>query len=266
VSAIPDSVKRKLPLIRVPGRPIVYRELGLLYRGRLGNQLWQIAGTLGIAARLGKVARFPDWGYRPYFSIPDRHFRRGLLAGADATSVARHLSEEERPYLQDAGLWRSIQATIREYLGPSQRTRAELDAQFADFLALPAKTAVHIRRGDHLHQPRHHPMPSQRYLRRALELVPTENVVVFSDDIAWCEANLQWLEPIVFMSGNRDFEDLFLMARCDNHIIANSSFSWWGAFLSGDPNPIYPARWYGTDLSHVDSSLMFPDGWIGIDG
>jgi hypothetical protein len=102
-------------------------------------------------------------------------------------------------------------------------------------------------------------------MRAAVDRVAGTNIVVFSDDIAWCRENLRWAKPVAFVEGNTDYEDLFLMANCEHHIIANSSFSWWGAFLSADRNPIYPVRWYGPGFRDIDPTPMFLDGWVGID-
>jgi hypothetical protein len=64
--------------------------------------------------------------------------------------------------------------------------------------------------------------------------------LVFSDDIDWCRANLTG--DCLFMERNRDYEDLFLMAACDEHIMANSTFSWWGAWL-GNGLSVMPRDW-----------------------
>ncbi len=248
---------------------IVYRDLGQPALGRLGNQLWQIAGTLGIAAAFGKQACFPEWPYRRHFSIPDQHFVKPPLYCEDAAHFVPHIGREHRPYLQDPTLWREIEPTIRAYFAPSASARADLEARFGAFLRLPAKTAVHIRRGDYLPQPEYFPVQPEAYLRAALARVPGTNVVIFSDDIPWCRANLSWAEPAMLMTDNTDYEDLLLMARCEHHIIANSSFSWWGAFLSDNPSPMFPTHWWGPRFDELfpgaDPTPMFLEGWIRID-
>jgi hypothetical protein len=87
---------------------------------------------------------------------------------------------------------------------------------------------------------------------------------VFSDDPAWARANLPVPPDTIFVDpqpDGRDFEDLHLMAKCRHNIIANSSFSWWAAWLNPSPAKIVigPARWF---LGEVDSSDRMPDSWI----
>jgi hypothetical protein len=243
---------------------VIYPDLGRFDRGRLGNQLWQIAGTFGIAASCGADVRFPDWSYRDHFSIPARDFTSEPLVGVDASTVPQHIRPRHRPYLQDAGLWRAIEPTIRTYFAPSVPTRTDLENRFAAFLDLPEKTAVHVRRGDYLDIPQLLPVPTEAYFRAALGMLAETNVVVFSDDIPWCREHLSWANPVVFMEGDTDYEDLFLMAKCDHHVISNSTFSWWGAFLSGNPHPVYPLTWYGSAFPDAKPGLMFLDGWVGV--
>lgn len=245
--------------------PIVHRDLGGQYRGHLGNQLWQIAGTLGIAATLNANARFPDWPYKDRFSIPNGFFSTEPLVGWDAEIFALHIAQRHRPFLQDPALWRHIEPTIHDYFAPGEQTRVDLESKFAEILAIPAKTALHVRRGDYLDQPDRHPTPSERYFRAAVEVLSGKNIVVFSDDIDWCREHLSWARPTLFMEGGADYEDLLLMTRCEHHIISNSSFSWWGAFLSRDRKTIFPRRWYGPEYRDADPTLMFLDGWVGID-
>lgn len=243
---------------------IVYRHLGAA--GQLGNSLWEIASTLGIGARQGQPVRFPTWRYQWAFSVPDHYFQPwSELAGVDATSFAPHIAERHRSFLQDATLWLHIEPTIRRYFAPSRLVRAELRTRTAALLSLRPTTALHVRRGDYLTEPQKFPRATRAYYRAAVERLAGTHIVVFSDDIAWCRRHLAWADPAVYMEGNGDYEDLFLMARCDHHIIANSSFSWWGAFLSADRSPIFPTRWYGPAAADIDTTLMFLDGWIGLD-
>lgn len=244
---------------------VTFRKLGARGYGYLGNQLWQVAGTLGLASTLGAEARLPLWRYQDRFSVPAGHFSAERPRGRDASTIPQHIAKGHRRYLQDPGLWRHMEPTIRRYFALEPVHEAALASTFSSMLALPDKTALHIRRGDYRKKQQFHPVPSEAYLRAAVERVAGTNIVVFSDDVSWCREHLRWAEPVLFMERNADYEDLFLMAACSRHIIANSSFSWWGAFLSGDPHPIYPLRWYGPAFDDVDPTLMFLDGWEGID-
>ncbi|MEI7945472.1 MAG: alpha-1,2-fucosyltransferase [bacterium] len=120
----------------------------------------------------------------------------------------------------------------------------------ADYLALSADAAIHVD-----------------YYRQAAEKIraiePNPLWVVFSDDSAWCRQHLTFMEDAVFVDGNMDepWEDLRLMSACRHHIIANSSFSWWGAYLGRDPTgvTIAPEYWW---KNLKTSTCFLKKGWI----
>jgi hypothetical protein len=91
---------------------------------------------------------------------------------------------------------------------------------------------------------------------------------VFSDDISWARDNLKLDYPTTFVdhnSADKHYLDLYLMSLCKHHIIANSSFSWWGAWLSTYPDKMVfaPARWFNQpDITLYD---LLPESWQHID-
>ena len=135
-----------------------------------------------------------------------------------------------------------------------------------------ASVAVHVRRGDYVTSPAAneiHGVLGIEYYRAAVEVVrqrvPDPVVFVFSDDPEWAAAHLTFEVPTVYVSHNqgaRNHEDLRIMRTCRHQIIANSSFSWWGAWLNQNPAKVVvaPRRWYRAE--HPDVSYMIPDGWI----
>jgi hypothetical protein len=131
-------------------------------------------------------------------------------------------------------------------------------------LALPHRTALHVRRGDYLTLPSSHPTLPLDYYREAMTIFEPP-YLVFSDDLAWCREHLPQ-ETCVFVEHNRDYEDLFLTVMCDAHITANSTFSWWGAWLGGGP-AIYPRNWYGPALAtRLDPTVFLPEDAILLEG
>lgn len=96
------------------------------------------------------------------------------------------------------------------------------------------KVAVHIRRGDYVNSPFHVNLFDTDYYERAMALFPNEKFLVFSDDIEWCKEQ-EIFKNCEFSNGT-ELEDLNKMASCKAHIIANSSYSWWGSWLC----PNYP--------------------------
>jgi hypothetical protein len=138
--------------------------------------------------------------------------------------------------------------------------------------------SIHIRRGDYVQNKKtgkHHGNCSSEYYKNALDEILSklskgqrENVrlFIFSDDIEWARKNLSFACPSVFVSNpaTPDYEELVLMSKCSHHIIANSSFSWWGAWLDSNPQKIViaPAKWFNTRQSLYKD--IVPSSWIKI--
>jgi hypothetical protein len=136
--------------------------------------------------------------------------------------------------------------------------------------ASPASVSVHIRRGDYLSNSKaaaHHGFAGLAYYTAAVASVasrlPKPRFFVFSDDIAWARGNLPLPADTVFVDHNAGADshfDLQLMSRCRHHIIANSSFSWWAAWLNPSPSKIVvaPSRWV---LTRYDTTTITPPAW-----
>ena len=126
--------------------------------------------------------------------------------------------------------------------------------------------SIHVRRGDYLNSPNHHPTQNMNYYMRAIKEMPKDSVfLIFSDDIKWCKENFPNLpEKFIFVEGNKDYEDLHLMTHCKNNIIANSTFSWWGAWLNSNSDKIVvaPKKWFGPALKNNDTKDLYCEGWI----
>lgn len=132
--------------------------------------------------------------------------------------------------------------------------------------------SVHVRRGDYAADPkvnRYHGLLGVDYYQaataRLMTSVAAPHFYVFSDDIPWVKQALSLPAPVTYVEHNgaaADHEDLRLMSRCKHHIIANSSFSWWGAWLAAHPGQIViaPRRWF-TGVA-VETAGRVPDEWI----
>jgi len=128
-----------------------------------------------------------------------------------------------------------------------------------------------VRRGDYLTSPAasgcHGVCPPEYYHAAVKELATrlrSPHFYVFSDDPAWVKAQLNLPHPTTFVDHNdaeHGYEDLRLMASCRHHIIANSTFSWWGAWLGGYPEKrvVAPQKWFRDD--RVDTADLIPQGW-----
>lgn len=130
--------------------------------------------------------------------------------------------------------------------------------------------SLHIRRGDYVNIPKtnqFHGVCSLEYYDEAMALI-TQKIAnpvffVFSDDIGWVKENLKTSRSMFYVSDNAvpDYEELIIMSKCKHHIIANSSFSWWGAWLNENPGKIViaPERWFAGD---TDTKDLIPASWI----
>ena len=128
-----------------------------------------------------------------------------------------------------------------------------------------------MRRGDYLKSGAY-AVCSGEYYRAALQMVSqkagiTPTAFVFSDDPAWARDNLDLpcAKVVVDFNGrDTDYEDLRLMSLCRHNIIANSSFSWWGAWLNTHPGKVVaaPSRWFAD--GHLRNPDILPDGWLAL--
>ena len=131
--------------------------------------------------------------------------------------------------------------------------------------------AIHVRRGDYVNNPTalsHHGVLSSDYYVKAMRALednhPSVNYYVFSEDVEWCQENIKSTNPITYVDSKyNDYKDtghLHLMRKCNYHIIANSSFSWWAAFLGNSEFTIGPKRW----LADGTGSEILLSNWIKI--
>ena len=134
----------------------------------------------------------------------------------------------------------------------------------------PGAVSLHIRRGDYLNIQGSIALPFS-YYDRAIKMIGekiNEPVFfVFSDDIPWAESNLQGKGRFVFVDGNgvdSAHEDMRLMAACKHHIIANSSFSWWGAWLNPSEEKTVIAPKYWMIKKETFYPDLFPESWMQI--
>ncbi|MDM9625973.1 alpha-1,2-fucosyltransferase [Rhizobium sp. S152] len=195
----------------------------------------------------------------------------------------RHVEQAFAPEILDLtglvyleGYWQSekyfagFEDTIRTEFALARPMSNARQATLARIKASNA-VSVHVRRGDYVTNASanavHGTIDPEWYaaaMQRMAEKVQDPTFFVFSDDPAWASANLKSQWPVVFIApqdDGRDAEDMHLMAACGSHITANSTFSWWGAWLN--PNPlkhvIAPLQWFRS-TAHDDKDLI-PTSW-----
>jgi len=175
-------------------------------------------------------------------------------------------------FWQNAKYFKNIEKEIREEF----TLRKPLDEKFANISRqienIPS-VSIHIRRGDYVNDPKTkavHNVCDLDYYNKAIDIIKTNvnnpTFFVFSDDIDWVSKNLEINSPTFWVSNlkSKDYEELILMSKCKHNIIANSSFSWWGAWLNQNPDKIViaPKQWLINKTA--DELDILPPRWIKI--
>jgi hypothetical protein len=150
-----------------------------------------------------------------------------------------------------------------------------INAQLLEEISAVHSVSVHIRRGDYANDANtnttHGTLPIS-YYNKAFEMIGTNithpHFYVFSDDPSWAQNNITTAYPIRFISHNsaeHDYEDFRLMSACKHHIIANSTFSWWGAWLGNYPRKVViaPKKWFFHNA--YETHELIPASWIQLE-
>lgn len=280
---------------------ISFREIG--YWGRLGNQMFQFASTVGIARKVGVDANFPvencffGQNTGPFdpntrsnmtvkcdllecFDVPVEFFIPLRFIRVDRTYREADFKFDQQAfdvsdftaiqgYLQTEKYFEHCSSEIRQIF----TFKKEIALKANEFMnGIKEKSekkivGVHVRRGDYVHSPDHHPPCSAQYYELAFSKfrgVGDFSFLIFSDDPKWCKES--FTSPDVIVSDLSDpYAELCSMSQCDHNIIANSSFSWWAAWLNNrsGQSVIAPARWFGPLLTK-DVSDLYCKNWIKI--
>jgi hypothetical protein len=192
------------------------------------------------------------------------HFDPSFLAAAGDNVYLDGYWQSEKYFQDQAEL-------IRQDFTLVSKLEASLRRDLFKQVEQCESVSVHIRRGDyaaHAETNQFHGLCSPEYYQRSSEYLAAqvENPVffLFSDDPDWVQENLHLSHPTIQVSNGllQDYEELCLMSRCRHHIIANSSFSWWGAWLNPRSNKIVcaPKRWFADES--INTSDLIPEGWL----
>lgn len=277
---------------------------GLGNEGRLGNQLFQYAFIRGMAVKHNvdwmipdkDAPRFDNYGLFDCFELTGcKQTGEGNYPTLECRDTLFHpeLFDEPRDDINFSGTYQT-----EKYF---EHIRDELivDFKFVDNYLKPCKEYIdsiggrdnciflHVRRGNPNITGRRgekwsyqmlqdiHPLCKQNYYTEALKQFPEDkNVIIVSDMIEWCKTQ-EWLESDRFHFSDSSLElfgdgasvpyiDLCLMSLCGGAIIANSSLSWWGAWLQNDAGKvIVPDPWFGPK-ANLDTRDLIPERWIKV--
>ena len=173
-------------------------------------------------------------------------------------------------YWQSEKYFKDIESLLRADF-TFQTAMTGQNQQLSEHIRAVNAISLHIRRGDYVNNPSTlatHGVCSPEYYRDAIQYIASRVAqpyfFIFSDDMAWVKAQFKLDFPCQYVehnTGSESYNDMRLMSLCQHHIIANSSFSWWGAWLnaSADKIVIAPKKWFQIDKMTQD---IYPDGWV----
>lgn len=219
--------------------------------GRMYNQLISFAGVLS--------------NLKPIFLVKEQGFtfNPGFLLWSDNICL--------QGYWQSEKYFHPIKEIIRQEFTirtPPDPINKNLEKTISSVNAV----SIHVRRTDYVTNPdttRTHGVCGVEYYQNAItemmRAVDAPHFFVFSDDPSWARSNINANAPIQYICHNdltKSHEDLRLMIQCHHHIIANSSFSWWAAWLCRHPDKIIisPKRWF--NQPGIDTRDLIPESWI----
>ncbi len=264
---------------------ITYRDLGK--NGRLGNQLFQVAATIGAAKKYNATPFLPPWEYEKYFQPfagignlepnyyykePHFHYKEIDWSGED-TLVKDPRNDGSKVlnldgYFQSEKYFDHCRRLVLSMFQPSRLLLDDLRTVATKQLfsmAITTTCSIHVRRGDYVGNAFYKEL-GVKYYNDAIAYIDAhakvQRFLIFSDDIEYCKSIFIG-EQFVFVEGNTDIQDLFLMSFCDHNIGANSSFSWWAAYLNNSPEKIviFPKEWFGPAAS-VDTKDLYTKNMI----
>jgi len=225
-------------------------EVPLSEKIKVANQSPLLNGVAWTMRKTGRRREPSNIGYNPEF--------------LDATSG--YLDG----YWQTEKYFAALADTIRSDFRFKSPT-GEKNLQLQERIESEACVSVHIRRGDYVNHPGLGEICDSEYYEKALTKLNNDYLettpIVFSDDIPFCR-QLLTKKTAVFVDWNQggsSWMDMALMSQCRHHIIANSSFSWWGAWLGEHHNglTLAPKRWFAKTAVTTNSDI-FPQNWIKI--
>ena len=259
---------------------LAFNHLGQL--GRLGNQMFQYASLRGISARRGYDFGIPksnfsdEWKTHQLFEVfdmihlPNKNIRY-LDGGHSPVASEKHFHFDEElfnqcpndvsliGFFQSEKYFKHIEDSVREDFSFRSHIKdpcTEMMREFDDVLSL------HVRRTDYLTNSENHFNLTLDYYEEALTHFDDLQVIVFSDDSDWCKEQDLFSDDRFLVSESGDNKiDMCLMSMCTHHIIANSSFSWWGAWLAKSKKVIAPSAWFGPNNSDKNTSDLLPESW-----
>jgi hypothetical protein len=257
--------------------------------GRLANQMFQYAALKGIATHRGYEFCIPP---QELFGVFDKNVKNDLTQIYDLFDIKEsnsiqvtgnkvvkesgfHFNEDLfnncednvdlLGYFQSEKYFKHIEDEIRKDFTFKSDVILDCRAFFDEYFIDKKVISLHVRRGDYVSNP-NHPVQDLSYYEEALKQFEEDaQVLIFSDDPAWCEQQEIFEGERFFVSkGGDPIADLCIMTLCNYHIIANSSYSWWGSWLANSEKTVAPKNWFAGDCAGHDTKDLYCENWIVI--
>jgi len=253
-------------------------------QGGLGNQMFQISATVALSLRnkceyginlnncytpnqghlsniysdtiFKKVNKLDNYSFSNYYNEPNFSYNE----------IPYQSDLLIRGYFQSEKYFEVYKNEIKDLFYFSEEHKLVIENYFSnnDLNDKPI-TSVHIRRGDYLLSSDFHLVCTLDYYKKAIKTIGDSYFVFISDDINWVKENFK-SDNYFIPDFNDELLDMTLMTMCDNNIISNSSFSWWGAYLNEYPEKqiITPNRWFSAK-GPSDTQDVIPNNWIKLE-
>lgn len=264
-----------------PTQPIVTCRV----RGRLGNQLFELAAIVAYALDHNHRYVFPSKELDPEnYSLVNRSVTRQDFKNYDGfyQYVQKNWNYSKIPdvkgnihldgYFQSSKFFKNHEEEIKRLFAPTEADNAYLEKKYGNLLKLKP-ISIHIRRGDFLKLKNHHALKIDYYVKAMKRFSPKNHFCIFSDDIDFCKKLplFKKYPHCTFIKPDDDVRDLHLMSACAHHIIANSTYSWWGAYLGKNPDRRViapdPKKWYPPEKQAImNTSDVLEPHWEVIKG
>jgi hypothetical protein len=239
--------------------------------GRLGNMMFQYAFLIGLSKKYNVDIKMPAFRNMPdtrpesMENVLPRKERSFHYTPQYYDEMNWQRSWDFSGYFQSEKYWSHCREAVISALAFNDGDHMGAVESMGN--AFSRETiAIHIRRGDYVNNKNYYQLTARYYILALEENFPNWrdcNLVFFSDDIEYAMIHFECLDNAYFSEGHSEIEDMFLMSKCDNHIIANSTFSWWGAYLSKSKKVVCPANVFDTKMKVTHNTKDFyPEGWV----
>jgi hypothetical protein len=254
------------------------------HRGGIGNVMFKLAAVISTAIDNNVDYVFSKEFIRPGIDPDYRHYETNLLRNVTFQNYLENKWEiYNEPYFhyapiiytpntnlridgyfQNEKYFENNKQTIIDLFKPTDEHKQQILEAYPD---INEYVSIHVRRGDYLNSPNHHPQMTEDFFKKSVETLGIDKTyIILSDDMEGCKNLFDFIPNKYFLTSGVDWMDMYIMSMCGDNIICNSTFSWWGAYLNENKNKkvIAPTKWFGPAYADWDTSDIYAKDWIKI--